>query len=48
MNKMVKKLLTLNQIEFGQNQVELERFDLVALIGAVIGSVDIMVKQKGV
>ncbi|MDE7297308.1 MAG: HAMP domain-containing histidine kinase [Lachnospiraceae bacterium] len=48
MNKMVKKLLTLNQIEFGQNQVELERFDIVALIRSVIGSVDIIVKQKGV
>ena len=28
MNKMVKKLLTLNQIEFGNNQVAMERFDL--------------------
>lgn len=48
MNKMVKKLLTLNQLEFGQNQVEMERFDLVALIGSVIQSVDILVKQKQV
>ena len=29
MNKMVKKLLTLNQIEFGNNQVTFERFDIV-------------------
>lgn len=48
MNKMVKKLLTLNQLEFGQNQVEMERFDLVALICSVIQSVDILVKQKQV
>ncbi len=48
MNKMVKKLLTLNQIEFGQNQVELERFDIVALVRSVIDSVDIIIKQKNV
>lgn len=46
MNKMVKKLLTLNQLEFGQNQVEMERFDLAALIRSVIQTVDILVKQK--
>ncbi len=48
MNKMVKKLLTLNQLEFGQNQVELARFDVVALIRSILQSVDILVKQKQV
>ena len=48
MNKMVKKLLTLNQIEFGKNQVEMERFDLVALIRSILQSVDILVRQKQV
>lgn len=48
MNKMVKKLLTLNQIEFGQNQVEMERFDLVALIRSILQSVDILARQKQV
>ncbi|MBQ9118621.1 MAG: HAMP domain-containing protein [Lachnospiraceae bacterium] len=48
MNKMVKKLLTLNQLEFGKNQVEMERFDIVALIRSVLNSVDILIKQKEV
>ncbi len=48
MNKMVKKLLTLNQLEFGKNQVEMERFDVVALIRSVLNSVDILFKQKEV
>ena len=46
MNKMVKKLLTLNQIEFGNEMVELERFDIVALIRSVLESSDILVKQN--
>ena len=29
MNQMVKKLLTLNEIEFGSNQTNFERFDMV-------------------
>ncbi len=46
MNKMVKKLLTLNQIEFGNEKVELERFDIVALIRSVLDSSDILLKQN--
>lgn len=46
MNKMVKKLLTLNQIEFGQNQTTMEHFDLTALIQGVLQSVDILAKQN--
>lgn len=48
MNKMVKKLLTLNQIEFGNQMVELERFDMTALIRSVLDSSDIMAKQNGI
>ena len=48
MNQMVKKLLTLNQIEFGNNQIHIGRFDLVALIKSVLSSVEILFKQKGV
>jgi len=48
MNKMVKKLLTLNQIEFGNNQINIDRFDIVALIRAVINSTEILMKQKEV
>ena len=45
MNKMVKKLLTLNQLEFGQEQITMERFDLTALILGVIQSVEILCRQ---
>ena len=48
MNKMVKKLLTLNQIEFGNNPVEMERFDVVALIRSVLENSDIMLKQNDI
>lgn len=48
MNVMVKKLLTLNQIEFGNNLVEFERFDIVQVIRSVIISTDILMKQKKV
>lgn len=48
MNKMVKKLLTLNQIEFGNDMVEMERFDIVALIRSVLENSDILLKQKDI
>lgn len=48
MNKMVKKLLTLNQIEFGNDAVALERFDIVALIRAVLESSGILIQQNGI
>ena len=46
MNKMVRSLLTLNQLEFGQDTVQLERIDLTALIKGVIGKMGIMIEQK--
>lgn len=46
MNKMVKKLLTLNELESGQNPVNFERFDLTALIRTVLDSIDILFRQK--
>ncbi len=46
MNIMVKKLLTLNQLEFGNDIVNMERFDIVALIKNYIASSDILLKQK--
>lgn len=47
MNKMVKKLLTLNQIEFGKNQISFERFDIVQVIRSVIQSATLLADQKG-
>ncbi len=46
MNKMVQKLLTLNQLEFGNQMVELERFNIVELVRSVLESSDILVKQN--
>jgi signal transduction histidine kinase len=46
MNKMVKKLLTLNQIEFGNNQIEMERFDLVSVIDQVLNKENILLQEK--
>ena len=38
MNQMVKNLLTLNQLEFGNDEVEFARFDIAALVRGVIAS----------
>ena len=46
MNVLVKKLLTLNQLEFGNEQVSLERFDIVPLIHGKIQSTQILAQQK--
>lgn len=46
MNKMVKKLLSLNQLEVGTAQPEIERFDIVPLVRSVLGSTEILFRQK--
>ena len=46
MNKMVKNLLTLNQLEFGKNEVQFERFDVAELIQGVLESMKILTEQK--
>lgn len=45
MNQMVKNLLTLNQLEFGEDDTQFTRFDITTLIKGVIQSLDIMIKQ---
>lgn len=45
MNQMVKNLLTLNQLEFGDEDVEFERFDLAALVRGVLQSMEILASQ---
>lgn len=39
MNKMVQRLLTLNQLEFGSNQLDIEEFNLTELTANVINNV---------
>ena len=46
MNALVKKLLTLNQLEFGEEEVELVRFDLAELIRGKVNSSKILADQK--
>ncbi len=48
MNTMVKKLLNLNEIEFGNNQINFVRFDIVTLIRSVVSASEILFRQKEV
>ena len=48
MNQMVQKLMTLNQIEFGQNQLDIKRFDLTELLRNMIEANQIRFNQKQV
>ena len=45
MNQMVKNLLTLNQLEFGDEDLEITRFNLVGLIRGVLASCEILLQQ---
>ena len=46
MNNMVKKLLTLNQLEFGNDMVSMERFDITTLVKNYIQSAAILTRQN--
>lgn len=48
MNIMVRKLLDLNQLEFGNDVVTMERFDIVALVRNFIASADILINQNSI
>lgn len=48
MNQMVKKLLTLNHLEFGDEAVELARFDLTELIEGIVSASSILIRQNGI
>ena len=47
MNQMVRNLLILNQLEFGDEQLDFERFDVVGLIRGVLTSCEILIQQAG-
>lgn len=46
MNNMVKKLLSLNQLESGNDTVTFERFDLTNLVRGIVQSSEILAEQK--
>ena len=47
MNGMVQKLLTLNQLEFGNDQIVMERFDLCNAFARIrFQSISILAQQK--
>ena len=48
MNRMVKNLLTLNQLESGNEQIVFERFDLTELIQGVINATAILREQNDI
>ncbi len=46
MNMMVKKLMTLNQLESGRDNANMERFDITELIRNYVRSADMLARQK--
>lgn len=48
MNTMVKKLLALNELEFGSNKVNFERFDIIELMKNINASSNILLQQNNV
>lgn len=46
MNDMVKRLLTLNQIEFGEDELVMERFDINELVKSVVSANELRASQK--
>lgn len=48
MNHLVKKLLDLNQLEFGNDRVVMERFDVAAMIDNFLQSAELLAKQNDV
>lgn len=48
MNNMVKRLLTLNQIEFGQDELVIERFNLIELLNSVVMANELRAGQKDI
>lgn len=48
MNQMVQKLLSLNQLEFGEDIAEYERFDLTEMISEFLETGAILARQQGI
>ncbi len=48
MSIMIKRLLELNQLEFGKDEFTMERFDITELVNGVAGSMSIMTAQEDI
>ena len=48
MNSMVKKLLTLNQLESGNDVLNIERFDLATMVSNYAASAEILTKSQNI
>ncbi len=46
MNRMVRQLLTLTALEFGNEELSTERFDITEVIRGVLSSANILIQQK--
>lgn len=46
MNRMVKQLLSLNQLEFGQDNLQMQRFDLTELIEGMLQQMSVLAEQN--
>lgn len=46
MNNIVKKLMTLSELEFGKSDITIERFDIVVLLRNITDSMDMLFKQN--
>lgn len=47
-NQIVQKLLNLNQLEFGQNMIEMERFDITVMIRNQLQLSSVLLEQGGI
>ena len=48
MNRMVKQLLTLNQLEFGNDLVEMSRFNISEMISGLVQANKLLAEQSGI
>ncbi|SCW39400.1 Signal transduction histidine kinase [Eubacterium ruminantium] len=46
MNKLVMRLMNLNELEFGENNISIQRFDITELIVGIVKSSNIMIEQS--
>lgn len=48
MNRMVQQLIALNQLEYGQDNLSMERFDLTTVVNALIQNSSLPIEQNGI